>query len=443
MLNESDRRQTMVKRVFWTFVVALAVAAPIPAQVMLCTGGQPSAGFSVSDGPIIAAQCTLDATTDGTVLVIASTGVNRVDTDHAHIRLRVGVDQPNGPGLVISERVHDVYGTAYLDRQTSMSTVAIPVVAGSHTLYYLAERVVGSASVVLYRPRVMAIFIPSNESNIRLCEGRVPGEFTTTSPSQTIVTSCSLANLGLGSALVAADAWMHFTDADVELSADLRVGDPPVGAPGSQRWLDVVGDLVYDGLDSVLATSSLADLGPGTASFYLTASRDAGSGTVSLRQPGVAALWAATGGPVLANGEALSTDWTTTSVAPQTILHTNLNPTVDGYFLILATASVSGHLADYLAHFVARVDLGDDIANRDVKISDYISRNLALSDLVPVEAGNHTIRLSGGRSDTPATTNLRVRDASLSVLFFPKEMVAVFADDFETGSDRRWSASVP
>jgi hypothetical protein len=433
----------MVGRIMRGIVVGLAFSVRVSAEVMLCTGGLPLAELSSSAGPIIAAQCTLDAATDGTILVIASTGVNRVDTDYAQIRLKVSLNQPNGPGLLTSERVHDVYGTAYLERQSSMATVAMPVIAGSHTLYYLAERVVGTASVELYRPRVMAIFIPDTETNIRVCEGRVVGEFTTTSDSQTTVASCTLANLGLGSALVASDAWMSFADTAVELSANLRVGDPPIGAPGSQRWLDVVGDLVYDGLDTVLATSSLANLAPGTARFYLAASRDWGSGTVSLNQPGVAALWAATGGPVLANGEALSTDWTTTSVAPQTILQTNLNPTVDGYFLILATASVSGHLADYLAHFVARVDLGDDIANRDVKISDYISRNLALSDLVPVGAGSHTIRLSGGRSDTPATTNLRVRDASLAVLFFPKEMVAIFGDDFEIGSDRRWSASVP
>ncbi len=436
----------MVGRIIWAIwmiVVALAVAAQVSAEVMLCTGGPLSTSFSLSDGPIITAQCTLEAATDGTILVIASTGVNRVDTDYAQVRLRVSLDQPNGPGLVTSERVHDVYGTNYLESQSSMATVAMPVVAGSHTLYYLAERLVGTASVVFHRPRVMAIFIPNTEPNIRLCEGRVFGEFTTTAPSQTIVTSCTLANLGLGSALVAADAWMSFADTDVELSADLRVGDPPSGGPGSQRWLNVVGDLVYDGLDTVLATSFLANLGPGTAYFYLTASRDAGSGTVSLKQPGVAALWAATGGPVLANGAALSTDWTTTSVAPQTMLQTTLNPTVDGYFLILATASVSPHLADYHAHFMARVDFGDEIANRDVKISDDIARNLALSDLVPVQAGSHTIGLLGGRSDTPATTNLRVRAASLSVLFFPKEMVAVFADDFETGSDRRWSTSVP
>ena len=433
----------MMGRVLWMIVGTLAVAAPTSAQVMLCTGGLPSAAFFVSDGPIITAQCTLDAATDGTILVIASTGVNRVDTDHAQIRLRVSLDQPNGPGLVTSERVHDVYGTTYLERQTSMSTVAIPVVAGSHTLYYLAERMVGSASVVLYRPRVMAIFIPSLETNIRLCEGRIFGEWTTTVASQTFVTSCTLANLGMGSALVVSDAWMRLADTAAELNADILIGAPPVLAAGSERRLDVVGDLVYDGLDTSLATSYLASLGPGTAYFYLTAGRSNGGGTVSLNQPGVAALWVATGGPVLANGAVLPTEWTTTSVSPQTILQTTLNPAVDGYFLILATASVAPDSADYHAHFMARIDLGDDIANRYVKINDDIDRNLALSDLVPVQAGSHTIRLSGGRSDTPATTNLRVRDASLSVLFFPKEMVAVFADDFEIGSDRRWSASVP
>jgi len=433
----------MMGRIRWLIVGALTVAAPVSAQVMLCTGGMPSEGFSLSDGPIITAQCTLDATTDGTILVIASTGVNRVDTDHAQIRLRVSLDQPNGPGLVTSERVHDVYGTTYLETQTSLSTAAIPVVAGSHTLYYLAERMVGSASVVLYRPRVMAIFVPTAETNIRLCEGRIFGEWTTTAASQTIVTSCTLANLGMGSALVASDAWMRLADTDVQLTAELRSGAPPVPAAGTGRWLGVVGDLVYDGLDTSLATSYLADLGPGTAYFYLTAARNAGGGTVSLMQPGVTALWAATGGPVLANGVVLPALWTTTQVAPQTILQTTLNPAVDGYFLILATASVAPDSADYHAHFMARVDLGDDIANRYIKISDDIDRNLALSDLVPVQAGNHTIKVYGGRSDTPATTNLRVRDASLSVLFFPKDMVAIFGGNFEIGSDRRWSASVP
>lgn len=157
----------------------------------------------------------------------------------------------------------------------------------------------------------------------------------------------------------------------------------------------------------------------------------------------MSALWAATGGPVLANGTVLSSEWTTTSVSPNMILQTTVNPPVDGYFLIVATASVSPDLADYVAHFMARVDLGADIANRYVKIDDDIDLNLALSDLVPVEAGNHTVKLSGGRSGTPATTNLRVPDASLSVFFFPKEMVAIFGDDFETGWDRRWSAAVP
>lgn len=89
---------------------------------------------------------------------------------------------------------------------------------------------------------------------------------------------------------------------------------------------------------------------------------------------------------------------------------------------------------------MARIDTGDDIANRYVTINDTIDRNLALSVLVPVEAGNHTIRLQGGRFDTPASTNLRVRDGSLSVLFFPKEMVSIFGDGFELGSESNWSS---
>jgi hypothetical protein len=60
------------------------------------------------------------------------------------------------------------------------------------------------------------------------------------------------------------------------------------------------------------------------------------------------------------------------------MLETTLNPAVDGFFLILATASVSPDSADYTAHFTARIDTGDDIADRYIKINDTIDRNLTI-----------------------------------------------------------------
>jgi len=431
-----------MQRALWMLIVVHLFTAPASAEVMLCTGGPPSVGISGSNGPFIAAQCTLDAATDGTILVIASTSVNRTDTTHTQLSLRVGIDQPGGLGLVASERVVDIYGTAYLERQNTMATVAIPVVAGSHTLYYFADRVVGTAAVTLYRPRILAVFVPSAETNIRLCEGRWIGEFTTDIVSQSIVASCSLSGIGLGSALVSSDGWMRLADSAAELNADLRGNQPTTVEPGTVRRLDVVGDTVYDGLDNSLATSYVADLPAGIAYFYMTIARSIGPGVVSVMWPGVAALWVARGGPVLSNGAVLPAEWTTTSISTVTMLETTLNPSVDGYFLILATASISPDTADYTAHFMARIDTGDDIANRYIKINDTIDRNLALSDLVPVSAGNHTIRLGGGRYDTPASTSLRVRDGSLSVLFFPKEMVAIFGDGFEIGSVSNWSSTV-
>ncbi len=334
-----------------------------------------------------------------------------------------------------------------------MSTVAVPVVAGSHTLYYFAERVVGTATVTLYRPRIMAIFIPSAETNVRVCEGRWIGEWGSipTIFSQTILASCGVVFFRCPTSewvfvfqrLVSSDGWMQladfckFSQPDAEMLNLRRSSGPPrrstTVAPGTGFLvffgvLDVVGDVVYDGVDSSLATSYLASMGPGTAQyFYLTIGRSSGPGTVSVMWPGLAALWVAAGGPVLSNGAVLPGEWTTTTITPTTMLETTLNPAVDGYFLILATASISPDTADYTAHFMARIDTGDDIANRYVKIDDTIDRNLALSDLVPVAAGSHTIRLAGGRADTPASTNLRVRDGSLSVLFFPKgRMVAIF-----------------
>jgi hypothetical protein len=122
------------------------------------------------------------------------------------------------------------------------------------------------------------------------------------------------------------------------------------------------------------------------------------------------------------------------------MLEANVNPSIDGYFLIVATASVAPDLADYTAHFNASVDLGDDIATRYVRVSDDIDMSLALTDLVPVDAGSHTIRLHGGRFDTTPDADLRVPGATLSVMFFPKEMVAIFGDGFESESTNLWSA---
>ncbi len=432
----------MVRRCSALIVAIVAVAGPITAQVMLCTDGPPSSDIGSLGDSVIAAQCTLEAASDGTILVFASTSLVPYTGGYT-VRLWVSLDQPAVPGLATSERVSDIYETNYLDRQNSMVTVAIPVTAGSHTVYYLGERVQGTGTIGLYRPRLAAIFVPSASTNVRICEGRAVGEWTTTSGTASTVASCTLGGLGMGSALVAADGWMRLSDFGAEMRSTIAVGGVSPPAAGTIRYLDVVPDLVYDGSDTGLASSFLTSTSPGSITFNLTARRTAGSGTVSLNQTGIAALWAATGGSVLASGAALGTEWSTTSLfGGQLILQTDLNPPVDGYFLIVATAVVSPSTADYEAHFMARIDLGDDIANRYVQISDDVDRNLALTDLVPVEAGNHTIKLQGGRYDTPAGTALRVRDGSLSVFFFPKEMVAIFADDFESGWDRRWSSVV-
>lgn len=433
----------MLRRTMQVGLVILVVAAPVGAQIMLCEGGPPSVSVTGPSGPYIAAQCTLDAGTDGTILIIASSSVNRADTEHTQLSLRLGIDTAGGLGLVASERVVDVYGTAYLERQNTMASVAVPVIAGSHTLYYFAERVTGTATVTLYRPRILAIFIPSAETNMRVCEGRHVGEYTTTAASQTLVATCTLQNLGAGSALVTGDGWMQLSDTDAEMSVGIHDNVPVSIVPGTARWSDAVGDVVYDGVDNGFATSYLATPAPGTAVFHTSVGRSGGAGTVSVMWPGVAALWAATGGPVIANGSVLGGEWTTTSIAPVPMLQTTLNTSVGGYFLIVGTASVGPDAEDYTAHFKATVDFGDDIANRYVRISDAIDRSLALTDLVPVEAGNHTIRLSGGRYDTTAGTNLRVRDGSLAVMFFPSEMVAIFGDGFEVGSVSNWSSVVP
>ena len=113
--------------------------------------------------------------------------------------------------------------------------MAIPVVAGSHTLYYYAERVVGDPTVTLDRPRILAICVPTGETNVRVCEGCWIGEFTTDITTPIWVASCSLTGLGQGSALVSSDGWMRLTDSEAELYAELNGNQPTIAVPGSVR----------------------------------------------------------------------------------------------------------------------------------------------------------------------------------------------------------------
>jgi hypothetical protein len=51
---------------------ALVVSASAMADVMLCSGGMASQSFDVTGQTKIAAECTIDAASDGDILVIAS-----------------------------------------------------------------------------------------------------------------------------------------------------------------------------------------------------------------------------------------------------------------------------------------------------------------------------------------------------------------------------------
>ncbi len=428
------------RRVLVVVMVAAAVVGPSAADVMLCADGPASASFSTTGTTKIAAQCAFDASEPGVLLLIASTGVNETDGWYT-VRLRVALNQPAGPGLVGATRTVGVLeGT--LTHQTSQASVAVPVGSGTNTVYYLADRTAGDGTVQLYRPRLLALFIPSLSVNLRLCGGFVNGPWTTTAASLGQVTHCTLGGTGLGSALITADGRVDLADFAAEGRFGLGVNSTSAVEDGSERWLDVQGDLLYDGTDTALATSLLAGLGPDTWTFSLLGARSGGSGTVEVTEPSVNVLWVPTGGPILTSGTTLATPWTSTIPTPQTILQTALNPVEDGFAVIVATAAVGQLDTRYTGHFMASIDIVTDIANRYVAI-DGLDRNLSLTSVEPMTAGSHTVKLLGYPYDNPAGGALHISDASLAVLFVPRSLVAVWSDGFETGWWERWSAKAP
>lgn len=259
-------------------MVALFVVAhgTVAGEVTLCADSPSFLGFNTT-GPVeIAAQCAFVAPESGSLLLLASTGVNEVNGWYT-VRLRLAVDHPAGPGLVGSTRVIDALeGT--LTRQTSQASVAVPVAAGTHTAYYLADRTVGTGTVQLYRPRLLAVFVPSSSLNLRLAGGFTNGAWTTTSSSLGQVTHCSLGGTGLGSALITADGHVDLADFAVEGRFGLGVNSASVVEAGTARRVDVASDLLYDGTDTSLATSRLASLGPSTWTFSLLGARNSGGG---------------------------------------------------------------------------------------------------------------------------------------------------------------------
>ncbi len=429
-----------VLRALGAALVVIIAAVPAAADVMVCGDGPPFAALS-STGPVeIAAQCAFDASEDGALLVLASTGVGEEDGWYT-VRLRLALDHPAGPGLVGSTRVVDVLEGVLTD-QTSQASVAVPIAAGSHTVYYLADRTVGDGTVQLYRPRLLAIFIPSSSVNLRLAGGFLPGSWTTTSAALGQVTSCSLGGTGMGSALITADGHLDLADSAAEGRFGLGIASTTAVEAGSERWVDVIPDLLYDGTDTGLATSLLADLGPGSWTFSLLGARSGGSGTVQVTEPAINVLWIPTGGPVFASGAALAAPWTSTVLTPQTILQTALNPGEAGFVIIVASAAVGQLDGTYGAHFMARVDLGDDLANRYLDITN-VDRTLSLVSMVPMTAGSHTVRLQGYPYGGVQGTSLDVRDASLAAVFVPRSLVAVWGDGFETGWWDRWDLKLP
>lgn len=419
--------------------VAVTASGALAAEIVICSDRPAFLGAS-SDAVEIAAQCAFTAAESGSLLILASTGVNEVDGWYT-VRLRLSLNQPAGPGLVGSTRVVDV-SEGVLTHQTSQASVAVPVAAGSHTVYYLADRMVGDGTVQLYRPRLMAVFVPSSDPNVRLSGVFTNGSWTTTTSTLGQVLHCSLAGLGMGSALVVADGHLPLADVAAEGHFGLGVNSTSVLEQGSERWLDVAGDLLYDGTDTGFATSRLELLGPGSYTFSLLAARSGGGGTVETVEPALNALWVPAGGPVFGAGTTLSAPWTSTIPTPQTILQTSLNPAEDGFAVIVASGHVGQVDEGYVGHFMARIDLGDDIANRYVAV-DGLDRNLALTSVEAVTAGVHTVRLQGYPVSNPPGATLAMADASLAVLFVPRRLATVWSDGFETGWWDRWSTKVP
>jgi microcystin-dependent protein len=236
-------------------------------------------------------SCSLSASQSGFAFISATASAGLGSGGAYEGRVRVGVDSVNG--LAGSDRWVNVYPDSGDGTDEAVATSLLtPIVAGSHTFYFLGARYSGAGTVQLYNSSLSVLYFPSPNVTATLCSASGSDVWTNATTSYTVIRSCSLNIPRDGFAFVdaTASAELNASAAGNEWEGHFGIGVDNVDSNSAfDRWVNAYTDS-GDGTDRAVADAGLVNISAGPHTFYFVGKRYAGTGTLRLYAPSLTVL---------------------------------------------------------------------------------------------------------------------------------------------------------
>ena len=368
----------------------------------------------------IVRECTFTVPEDGIAYIAADATLGNWDGFY-EARFRIGIDDTNGDDTI--DRWVSVYDTGPGGSNNSLALSAIkPLSAGTHAVYLLVQRFMGSGTVWVWDSTLSIIFDPTPEVDILSCETSGNLTWETTSTSFDVMRQCQLDLPSHGWTYISADGTADIGNSEYE--AQFRLGiDSTAGIEDTDRWLNVYTD-INSATDTTLTISGLLPVYAGKHTFYLLGKRFGGTGTVRVYDPTLNVLYLPATSLSVKSCNALSyqtMDISSSNFA--TVRQCTINMLDPGWVFISANASVNRQVTDVVAQF--RIGIGESVTgdynvDRTVDLrgdfGDGSDDTVALTMMRYLDKGTHTFYFLGKQFSGAGT--IRIYDSTLTILAF-------------------------
>ncbi len=394
----------------------------LPAQYLSCAAE--ASGFqSASPAASEVIACSINAPVDGVLLAYGSASVSYNDGEY-ELRAAITVDNPTFD--TFGDRWLNIYADAGDGTDKSLALNRYKAVtAGLHTVRFLASRFVGPGSINLFDPQLAVVFVPAPLAQQTTC-GITSGGVVSLGVDASIVT-CSIPVAAAGTAFVSASASVGYGTAASEALMALALDGEPMLA--TQRWVNTYPDS-GDGTDESIATQYAFDVGVGTRTFAVRASRFSGTGTPRLYDTAINVIVVPTTAGLFcqSQGNLIYTSASNTFSAARTC---SLSLAQPARAMMFGSASMSFSNQPYEANFRLAIDdlaglaPTDRWVNVDTDSGDGTDRTMAVNATRDVGAGTRQFNLVGRRFSGAGTA--RAFNAGLAVLLLQSDRI------FKTG----------
>ncbi len=308
----------------------------------------------------------------------------------------------DGGTLFSARRWVNVYpdGGDGTDETVALSRMVV-VGPGTHTFGLQARKInAGDGNIKVYSPILTAIAIPPT-SDLIAC-GAPGGDWSNATSNNTEVAACTITTSVTGTVYLEASGSVTLPPGGSDYEAQFRFGlnDTDLAVPS--RWVNISTDS-GDGTDRSVSLSRMLVVGPGTHTFQLLGRRaTAADVTARVLEPQLSAIFIPSGSPTAHMCASPIQDFSNTSNTFQTATSCQLTVAVTSTVFLHASASVALPTggSNYEGMFRLGFNSGELIPpTRYINIytngDDGTDKTVALSRLITVGPGTHTLRLLG------------------------------------------------